>query len=36
VDLTAVTGDAGQKGLPKVAFYHPWPPVDSRPIVSNR
>jgi len=31
MDLTA---DAGKNGLPKVAFYHPWPPVDSRPLSS--
>jgi hypothetical protein len=33
-DLTAVTGDVSMHGLPKVAFYHPWPPLDGRPISS--
>ena len=34
MDLTALTSDVGKAGLPKVAFYHPWPPLDNRPISS--
>jgi hypothetical protein len=29
-----MTGDAERNALPQVAFYHPWPPLDHRPISS--